>query len=130
MNYPQIQSAGTLVNLQDSKGNTISTFAPIKDYQTLVISSPELKKGETYKLYSGGKSTGAKSDGLYTNGKYKDGTKVLDFTISNSVTWLNESGVTTAQSSNFGRGPKGHPEGLKKPGNQEKLEPEQMQNSQ
>jgi hypothetical protein len=130
MNYPQTQSAGTLANLQDSKGNTIATFAPVKDYQTLVISSPELKKGETYKLYSGGKSTGDKSDGLYTNGKYKDGTKILDFTISNSVTWLNESGVTTDQSSNFGRGPKGHPEGLKKPGDQEKLEPEKMQNNQ
>jgi hypothetical protein len=104
MNYPQLQSAGTLVNLQDKEGKTIATFAPVKDYQTVVVSSPELKKGGVYTLYSGGTSTGSGIDGLYTDGKYQNGTKVVDFTISNSVTWLNESGVTTAKSSNPGGG--------------------------
>lgn len=99
MTYPQVQVAGTLVNLQDSKGNSIVTLNPAKQYQSVVISSPELKKGESYTLYSGGKSTGSLTNGLYTNGKYENGTKVVSFTISNSVTWLNESGVTTAKSS-------------------------------
>jgi len=104
MNYPQLQSAGTLVNLQDNEGKTIATFAPIKDYQAVVVSSPELKKGGAYTLYSGGTSTGSGTDGLYTDGKYQDGTKIVNFTISNPVTWLNESGVTTAKSSNPGGG--------------------------
>jgi hypothetical protein len=104
MSYPQTQSAGTIVNLQDSEGKTVATVAPTKDYQTIVISSPELKKGGTYTLYSGGKSTGSENGGLYTDGKYQDGTKVVEFTISNSVTWLNESGVTTAKSSMQGGG--------------------------
>lgn len=108
MNYPQIQSSGTVVNLQDSEGKAVATFAPVKDYQTVVISSPELKKGGAYTLYSGGKSTGSGTDGLYTDGKYESGTKVVDFTISESVTWLNESGVTTAKSSNPGGHPGGH----------------------
>lgn len=104
MSYPQTQAAGTLVNLQDSEGKTVATFAPAKEYQSVVISSPDLKKGGTYTLYSGGNSTGSGTDGVYTNGNYKDGTKVVEFTISNAVTWLNESGVTTAKSSMQGGG--------------------------
>ncbi len=113
MTYPQIQAAGTLVNLQNSKGKSIATFAPIKDYQAVIISSPELKKGESYTLYSGGSSTTTATDGLYTNAKYENGTKVVSFTISSSVTWLNESGVTTAKSSmpGGGRGGKGEQRG-------------------
>jgi len=33
------------------------------------------------------------TDGLYTDGAYENETKVIRFTISNSITWLNESGV-------------------------------------
>jgi hypothetical protein len=98
MNYPQVQAAGTLVHLEDSEGNTIATFAPSKNYQAVVITSPEIKNGGTYKLYSGGTSTGTNTDGLYEDGEYKDGTEVVSFTTSSTVTWLNESGVTEAQS--------------------------------
>ncbi len=108
MTYPKTQAAGTIVNLQDSNGKSIATIAPEKEYQTVVISSPELKKGGTYTLYSGGTSTGSGTDGLYTDGKYEGGTKVVNFTISNSVTWLNESGVTTAESANPGGHKGGH----------------------
>jgi hypothetical protein len=99
MTYSSTQAAGTIVNLQDSSGKSIAAFAPAKEYQTVVISSPELKKDGSYTLYSGGKSSGTAADGLYTDGKYENGTKVVSFKISNSVTWLDESGVTTARSS-------------------------------
>jgi hypothetical protein len=112
MTFPQTQKAGTIVNLQDSKGNSIATFAPAKDYQTVVISSPELKKGESYTIYSGGSSTGTVTDGLYKDGKYTNGTKVVSFTTSNSVTWVNESGVTTAKSGMPGGGGQGGPGGM------------------
>lgn len=98
MNFSQTQATGTLVHLEDSEGNTIATFAPSKDYQSVVITSPEIKNGGTYTLYSGGTSTGTNTDGLYADGEYKDGTEVVSFTTSSSVTWLNESGVTEAQS--------------------------------
>jgi hypothetical protein len=111
MTYPQTQKAGTIVNLQDSKGNSIATFAPTKEYQTVVISSPELKKDGSYTLYSGGSSTGTATDGFYKDGKYSNGTKVVSFTISNSVTWLNEAGVTTAKSGMPGGG-QGGPGGM------------------
>jgi hypothetical protein len=104
MNYPNTQAAGTVVHLEDSKGNTIATFAPAKEYQAVVISSPELKKGTSYTLFSGGTSTASQTDGLYADGEYKGGTKVVDFTVSSSVTWLDETGVTTAKSAGPGQG--------------------------
>lgn len=113
MTFSQAQQAGTLVHLQDSDGNTIMTFAPSKNYQSVVISSPKLTQGGSYTLYTGGSSTGSDADGMYTDGAYTGGTKVTDFEISSSVTWLNESGVTTASSGGGfgGGGGGGRPQG-------------------
>lgn len=120
MNYSTTQKAGTLVHLEDSKGNTVATFKPEKDYQSVVICAPELKKDTSYKLYSGGTSTGSEANGLYAGGVYEGGTKVVEFTTSSSVTWLNESGVTEAKSpmpggGNPGFGGKGNKPGGGKP---------------
>ncbi|WHY03534.1 carbohydrate-binding domain-containing protein [Neobacillus sp. DY30] len=104
MTYPDTQAAGTLLHVEDSDGNTVATFAPEKDYQAVFISSPILEKDKDYTLYSGGTSTGKEANGLYRDGDYKDGTKVVEFTISDSVTWLNESGVTTGSSGGPGGG--------------------------
>ncbi|MFS0777889.1 carbohydrate-binding domain-containing protein [Neobacillus sp. 3P2-tot-E-2] len=104
MTYPDTQAAGTLLHVEDSDGNTVATFAPEKDYQAVFISSPNLEKDKDYTLYSGGTSTGEEADGLYSDGTYNGGTKVVEFTISDSVTWLNESGVTTANTSGPGGG--------------------------
>lgn len=104
MTYPETQAAGTLLHVEDSDRNTVATFAPEKDYQAVFISSPNLKKDKDYTLYSGGTSTGKEADGLYNDGDYKNGTKVVGFTISDSVTWLNESGVTTGSSGGPGGG--------------------------
>jgi hypothetical protein len=104
MTYPETQAAGTLLHLEDSDGNTVATFAPEKDYQAVFISSPNLEKDKDYTLYSGGTSTGKEADGLYSDGDYTGGTKVVKITISDSVTWLNESGVTTGSSGGPGGG--------------------------
>lgn len=112
MTYPETQKAGTIVHLEDSKGESIVTFAPEKDYQSVFISSPKLEKGSSYTLFSGGNSTGKDIDGLYSDGDYQGGTKVVAFTISDPVTWLNESGITTASS----HGPGGPGGGQNRPG--------------
>lgn len=109
MTYTETQKAGTVVQLKDSKGNTVGTVTPKKDYQSIVISSPELVKGETYTLYSGGTSTASESASGYTDGENKGGTKVVEFTIANSVTWLTNTGVTTAKTSM--QGGQGNPGG-------------------
>lgn len=108
MSFSQVQQAGTLVSLKDGNGKTVAVFAPEKPYQSVVISSPELKKDASYTLYSGGTSTGTVTDGLYKDGVYEGGTEIVSFTIANSVTYLSEAGVTTGRQQGNpggGRGP-------------------------
>ena len=58
-------SSHTLVNIQDSTGTDLITYAPSKSSQVIMISSPEFKTGETYTISTGGTSTGTEIDGLY-----------------------------------------------------------------
>ena len=103
MSFTETQAAGTMVHLEDADGNTILTFAPSKSFQTVVVNSPELKEG-SYTVYTGGSSTGTATDGLYTGGEYSGGTEFVTFDITSSVTWVNESGITTGGSGMGGPG--------------------------
>lgn len=111
MTFPAQVQAGTLVTLADSAGKSVATFAPAKAIQSIVISAPELKAGESYTISTGGSSDAAQKDGLYESGAYSGGTKVVSFTLGDKVTYVNESGVTTAPSGfgggGGGRGPGG-----------------------
>lgn len=107
MTFTQAQQAGTLVHMEDNDGNAILTFAPAKSYQAIFVSSPDLKQNGTYTLYSGGTSTGTATNGLYEGGSYEGGTKVVTFENATMVTWVNESGVTEAQSGMGGPGGRG-----------------------
>ena len=49
-------SGGTTFTLTDSSGQTIMTGTPSKNYASIVLSSPELKSGETYTITAGGQS--------------------------------------------------------------------------
>ena len=84
--YSEVQSANTLLNLSDADGNTIVSFAPSKDYQTVVISTPDLKSDTTYALSSGGTAAGDAADGYYGTQAYTNGTKLYDITVEGSVT--------------------------------------------
>ena len=48
------QNAGSTVTVKDSAGNEIITYSPAKTYENVVISSSELKTGETYTVYVDG----------------------------------------------------------------------------
>jgi hypothetical protein len=91
-NFSSVQSAGTLFHISTEDGNGILTFAPTKTYQSIVLSSPELKNGSTYLVYIGGNSTGSATDGLYSNGAYTSGTQATSFTISDMVTTVGSPG--------------------------------------
>ncbi|MCK3685866.1 carbohydrate-binding domain-containing protein [Maribellus sp. YY47] len=75
-------SAGTLFHVQNSDGIEIITYKPSKTYQSVAFSSPTLKKGSGYGIYTGGSSTGQATDGLYSGGTYSGGTLYTSFTIS------------------------------------------------
>ena len=92
LNFDTGLSAGTLVSIQSSDGNEIVTFAAAKQFQSIVVSSPEFAAGMTYNVYYGGSVSGVSQDGLYENGTYSGGTQYTSFTISSMVTYLGTGG--------------------------------------
>ncbi len=93
INFTTNYSANTLFHLEDSNGNTIVTFKPAHQYQSIAVSTPYLNSGSTYTIYTGGSSTGTETGGLYTDGIYTPGTEYQSFTISNTITTIgNQSG--------------------------------------
>ena len=101
--FTNYQEAGTNVALLDETGEVVVSFTPNKTYQSVIISSPLLEEGKTYTFAYGGTISESGIDGLYQQGQYSNGVKVTEFTISDEITYLNESGVTTGNGS-FGQG--------------------------
>jgi hypothetical protein len=91
LNFESSQTANTLIHIETEEGEDILTFAPTKTYQSVVLSSPELKNGSTYIVYTGGSATGEAIDGLYSGGTYTEGTQIESFTISSIVTTIGSS---------------------------------------
>lgn len=86
------QSANTLINIKNTNGEDIITFAPSKTYQSVVISSPKLESNATYTVSVGGSSTGSSADGLYNDGSYSGGSDAGTFTTSNTVSSVGSGG--------------------------------------
>ncbi len=82
-------SLGTnIFHIQDASGNEIVTFKPVRSIYYVVFSSPDLKNGSTYSVYTGGTSTGTSFGGLYTGGTYSGGTQKKSFTVSSKTTTI------------------------------------------
>lgn len=82
-------AADAIFRLEDSSGNELVTFKPARRFQSMVYSSPRLIQGSTYKIFTGGSSTGTVSNGIVTGGTYTGGTLYATFTISSVVTRVN-----------------------------------------
>ncbi len=52
-NLTAVSDAGTEVKLTDEEGNVVASYTPDKEYQSVVISTPELKKDGIYTLTCG-----------------------------------------------------------------------------
>ncbi len=100
--FSQVMPAGIPVRITSDDGKELLTFKPSKDYQTIVVNSPELKKGTTYTIYYGGSSSGNEKNGLSEGGSFSGGTKYESFTVTDLLTT-----VGTAGRSNPGGGPGG-----------------------
>lgn len=97
-------SGGTLVTLLGSDGKELLSYAPSKDFSHIVISSPELEKGGTYTLCTGGTSGSAKEYGLYETGGYNnDGNEAASFTADSVVTYIGSQSMM-GRGGGFGRG--------------------------
>lgn len=82
----QTLQASTLIHLQNSSGQSLLTYTPAKEYQSVLISSPDLVIGETYSIFIGGSSSGEVENGLYITGEYQPGTEITQLTVASSVT--------------------------------------------
>ncbi|AET69912.1 hypothetical protein Desor_4503 [Desulfosporosinus orientis DSM 765] len=93
MYYSSTQTAGSTITLKDKDGAVVASFTPTKDYSSAAISSPKLSLNSSYTLYS-------------------NDTKIVEFTLADSLTYLSESGVTSKpQNSGPGGGGMG-PDGV------------------
>ncbi|WP_343747792.1 carbohydrate-binding domain-containing protein [Fluviicola sp.] len=79
-------AANTLFHVMDASGNKLFTFKPVRGYQTMVFSSPNITNGTQYKIYTTGSDSGTEANGLYTGGTYTPGTLKSTFTATNTVT--------------------------------------------
>lgn len=96
-NFSSGITAGTEVSIKDTKGNVIISYTPAKQYQSVVISSPELQKDATYTITSGDQTA--------------------DITLSSVVTSAGETstgfpgGMGNHTEGGMGGGPNGAPNG-------------------
>lgn len=87
--FTQRQQAGSIVRITDADGHDLLTFSPSKSYSSVVFSSPDIKSGISYSVYSGGSYTGGtSSDGLMANGSYSGGTTYGSVTISAILSYV------------------------------------------
>lgn len=75
VSYTETQTAGTEVTVTDENGNVLLTYTPSKNYQNIVITSPDLTQGKTY--------TVSANDTVVTN-----------VTLSETVTNISSDGTT------------------------------------
>lgn len=85
INFSEVINSSELISIFDSNNNEIFTYSSSKKYQNIVISIPDLKKGETYTIYKGGSTNSVEDSGLYETGSYTGGSKYEEFTIENNV---------------------------------------------
>ncbi|HWP52174.1 MAG TPA: carbohydrate-binding domain-containing protein, partial [Clostridia bacterium] len=91
--FSAAQEAGTVVNLADKDGNLIISFTPAKRFQNIVISSPLLKTGQTYTLYSSTSGNETRVNGVAESVETL-GSTLCTVTLSNMATSISSDGST------------------------------------
>lgn len=107
--FTEMQAAGTAVNIADAAGNSILTFAPTKQFQTIVVSAPGLKQGSSYTVSTGGENSGMNEDGYAASGTYSGGTQLTKVTLSGASTVISSTGEETTLGGMGGMGGGGRP---------------------
>ncbi len=87
-------SAGSSVALTDEKGNVIASFIPAKQYNNIVITSPSLKNGSSYKLVIGGTVSGADKNGYASSGSVSSAAQTLDIKLTGITTTFGNGGMS------------------------------------
>ncbi len=99
-------NAGETVALVDNSGNNTAVFTAAKQVQHIIISTPDIKTGGTYSLYTGVTAAGDSLNGLYDNSADVElsGNPVYTFTAESTVTSSGGSGGLGRGFGGFGGG--------------------------
>ncbi len=92
-------SSGQYITVADSKGNNIFAFNVPRDYNqqgyTLLVSSPDMTKGNSYVFSSGATVSGGKSFcGYTTDATVSGGASIATMTLSSMITTYNYNSGT------------------------------------
>ena len=87
-------SAGSSVALTDEKGNVLASFIPAKQYNNVVISTPSLKSGSSYKLVIGGTVSGADKNGFASSGSVSSAAQTFDVKLTGITTTFGSGGMS------------------------------------
>ncbi len=90
--FDQTQPGGMPVSIVGSDGQTVLSFIPTREYQSLVVSSPSLVDGSGYQVVTGGDLTGTATDGLMQAGAISGGNLFDSFIVNGAVTTLGSGG--------------------------------------
>ena len=55
-NLDETASGGDTVTITDASGNVLASYTPVRSYQNIILSCPELQVGETYTVTAGSQS--------------------------------------------------------------------------
>lgn len=101
--FSEAQAAGTIVNLTDKDGSLIVSYAPEKRFQNIVMSSPLLKTGETYTLYSGTAGSETRVNGIAESVESL-GNTLCTATLVNIITTISSDGSAITGGMGMGGG--------------------------
>jgi hypothetical protein len=82
--FTSLQTAGSTVTLTDEDGNTVLSYTPEKQYQSILLSSASLEKGGTYTLKVDNKT-------------------LTDITLTSAVTRISDNGSTVTNNTGGGQ---------------------------
>jgi hypothetical protein len=86
VSFPAALPGGTPIHIADESGEPLLSFVPIKAYQSIVISTPDLSYGTTYLVSTSGSVMGTTYGGLLTDGTTTGGAQAARFTVTEIVT--------------------------------------------
>ena len=85
-------NAGDSIAVTDSSGKVIASFMPSKQYNSIIVSSPEFTVGSSYTVTIGGTVSGCDENGYAASGKVTGGNNSFAVEISSVSTSYGASG--------------------------------------
>ena len=101
--FDKTYPAGTNIALTGSDGSEIICFTSARSFNNIVISSPDIREGETYTFYTGGKFADTSAE-LHLSSGNSGGTEAGSFTAEKGTSFI---GTQSSFGGGFGGGRSG-----------------------